>query len=64
MNSDNESILEKLKEYPSSEDEILETWSIRESLWAKLNEDGGGRVDRCHRASTKTYIDTNTFEYV
>jgi hypothetical protein len=60
----NESILERLKEYPSCGNEILETWSMQASLWDKLNKDGGGRLNKCHERVTTTPIDVNPFGYV
>lgn len=45
--SERHSILERLQEYPISNDEILETWDARVRLWDTLNKDGGGRVKAC-----------------
>jgi hypothetical protein len=45
--SENASILEQLRDYPSDEDEILATWTTRASLWDSLNGGGGGRVRWC-----------------
>ncbi|PVF96810.1 hypothetical protein CPB86DRAFT_858731 [Serendipita vermifera] len=57
---ENFSIIERIAEYPDSEDEILATWGTRARLWDELNPDGGRRVETCgkdewHEISSDTW---------
>jgi hypothetical protein len=45
--------LSRLRDYPGSEDEILDTWKARALLWEDLNRDKGGRTFFC--VSNRTY---------
>jgi hypothetical protein len=62
--SENESILEQLRDYPSDENEILATWTSRASLWDNLNSDGGGRVKRCPRRGRDYLIDADSCDHI
>ncbi|CAG8739423.1 12537_t:CDS:2, partial [Acaulospora colombiana] len=45
--SERQSILKQLQEYPNSDDEVLATWEKRAGLWDTLNKAGGGRLAAC-----------------
>jgi hypothetical protein len=61
---ENESRLEKLRQYPINEDEILSTWTARATLWKDSHESGGGRIMACddHRKYPTRVIDTESHE--
>jgi hypothetical protein len=63
-NLENEAFLERIKDYPSSEDEILSTWVTRASLWSGLNDSGGGRIFRCTANITHLEKNIDMYSYV
>ncbi|PVF95952.1 hypothetical protein CPB86DRAFT_737787 [Serendipita vermifera] len=57
---DHDATLTCLREYPRSEDEVLDTWKARTVLWKDLNRDKGGRVFFC--VSNRTHSPTKTID--